>query len=235
MAKHEQRERFVSGGPDGAEPTSLVRDVDRLVHKFRTPLNSLSLNADLLGSVSTPKPGKEKLYDRALKSLQTEVQRLDKIAGDFQRYVSVGIPKPAKVSPAELVQNAIRELGDVPQAPEVVTGKNLPSVEADPRLVVGALTELLRNAVESGSKTPPRVEVRAAGDTVEFVITDAGTGVELDPPDRAFELFFSVKQGHLGFGLTYARRVARAFDGDVHLDKTGPEGTVVRFTLPAAK
>ena len=234
MSRADQRERFVSGGPDGSEPTSLVRDVDRLVHKFRTPLNSLSLNADLLGSVSTPKQGKEPLYARALKSLQAEVQRLDRIAGDFQRYVAVGTPKPAKVSPAELIQNAVKELGDASQKPEVMLAKGLPGVDVDPRLVVAALAELLKNAVEAGGKSAPKVEVRSAKDTVEFLVSDSGGGIELDPPDRAFELFFSVKQGHLGFGLTYARRVARASGGDVFIDKTGATGTTVRLTLPVA-
>jgi signal transduction histidine kinase len=225
------KETFVSGGPDGTAPTSLSRDVDRLVHKFRTPLNSLSLNADLLGSVSLPKPGKDALYARALKSLQTEVSRLDKIAGDFQRYVGVFQLKPLKISISELLTNAIGEAGDGPK-PEVIAPKSIGPVDADPRLVVSALAELVKNAREAGGDGAVKIEVSDVPGAVQFDVVDRGTGVELDPPERAFELFFSVKQGHLGFGLTYARRIARAHDGDIVIAKTGKEGTTMRLTLP---
>lgn len=227
----ESKETFVSGGPDGSAPTSLSRDVDRLVHKFRTPLNSLSLNADLLGSVSLPKPGKDALYARALKSLQTEVSRLDKIAGDFQRYVGVFQLKTLKVSLSEILTNAIGEAGDGSK-PEVIAPKSIPPVEADPRLIVSALAELIRNAREAGGEGATKIEVAEVPDAVQIDVIDRGTGIELDPAERAFELFFSVKQGHLGFGLTYARRIARAHGGDIVIATTGKGGTTMRLTLP---
>lgn len=231
-----QKEKFVSGGPDGTGPTSLSRDVDRLVHKFRTPLNSLSLNADLLGSVSVPKPGKEALHARALKSLQTEVGRLDRIAGDFQRYVGASQVKPLNMSISELLTNAMAEAGDGPKV-EILAPKSPPMVEGDPRFLALALAELVKNAREAGGEngTAPKLEVKTAGDEVHIDVTDAGGGIELDPPDRAFELFFSVKQGHLGFGLTFARRIARAHDGDVTIVKSGKDGTTMRLSVPAKK
>lgn len=227
----EARETFVSGGPDGAAPTSLVRDVDRLVHKFRTPLNSLSLNADLLGSVSTAKPGKEALYSRALKSLQTEVSRLDKIAGDFQRYVSVSSLKPLSISLNELITNALSEAGDGTK-PEVIAPKSIAPLHVDPRMAVCALAELVKNAREAGGDSAPRIEVSESSGVVTIDVSDKGTGIDLDPAERAFELFFSVKQGHLGFGLTFARRIARAHGGDITIVRTGKDGTTVRLTLP---
>lgn len=227
----DSKETFVSGGPDGTAPTSLSRDVDRLVHKFRTPLNSLSLNADLLGSVSVAKPGKDALYARALKSLQTEVSRLDKIAGDFQRYVGVSQIKPLNISLTELLTNALGEAGDGVK-PEVIAPKSIAPIEADPRLVVCALAELIKNAREAGGEGAPKIEVSEVDGVVQIDVSDRGTGIELDPTERAFELFFSVKQGHLGFGLTYARRIARAHDGDIVIAKTGKEGTTMRLTLP---
>ena len=234
MKDLDSKETFVSGGPDGSAPTSLARDVDRLVHKFRTPLNSLSLNADLLGSVSAAKPGKEALYARALKSLQLEVGRLDKIAGDFQRYVSVSALKPLSVSLNELITGALAEGGDGPK-PEIVIPKTVTALQVDPRLFVSVLAELIKNARESGSDAAPRIEVSETGGVVVIDVTDQGTGIDLDPAERAFELFFSVKQGHLGFGLTFARRIARAHGGDITIAKTGKEGTTMRVTLPRRK
>lgn len=227
------RDRFISGGPDGDAPTSLTRDVDRLVHKLRTPLNSLSLNADLIASVSQPKAGKEALYNRSLKSLQTEVGRLDRIAGDFQRYVAAADPKPAPSNVADIVTGAVTEVreksgreiesGDVPAA----------TITADARLLTSAVVELLLNAVEASESGPVRVESRVAGGSFEVDVSDQAGGIEFQPPDRVFELFMGGRQGHLGFGLTYARRVARVHGGEVSIVRTGPEGTTVRMSVPA--
>lgn len=232
MAAH--KDQFISGGPDGEQPTSLTRDVDRLVHKLRTPLNSLSLNADLLGSVSQPKPGKEALYARALKSLQTEVARLDKIAGDFQRYVAASDPKPSEAAISDVVANAVAEVGAA-DGKVKVTSAPATKVLADARLIATAIAELVRNGLESsGEKTSPvTIDARVSGDKLQVDVTDPGAGIEFDPPDRVFELFMGGKQGHLGFGLTYARRIARLHGGEVSLVKTTKDGATVRLEIPA--
>ena len=228
------RDRFISGGPDGDAPTSLTRDVDRLVHKLRTPLNSLSLNADLIASVSQPKAGKEALYNRSLKSLQTEVGRLDRIAGDFQRYVAAADPRPAPANVADLVKGAVTEVREK-SGREIEMGE-LPdgTITVDGRLLTGAVVELLLNAVEASSEGPVRVESRLADGSFEVDVIDRAAGIEFDPPDRIFELFMGGRQGHLGFGLTYARRIARVQGGEVSIVRTGPEGTTMRLSVPAA-
>ena len=234
------KERFLSGGPEKDSPASLLRDVDRLVHKLRTPLNSLSLNADLLGSVSQAKPGKEALFARALKSLQTEVARLDKIAGDFQRYVSVGLGEPEPIPMADVLRTAIAQAGESgeprgiaridPKFPE-----SLPSVHGDPPLLAQALIELIHNAHEINEEGRVVVEAGADGSSVWVDVTDSGPGVEYDDPQKIFELFLGGKQGHLGFGLTYARRIARMHGGELDLRQTSPKGATFRLTLPIAK
>lgn len=227
------KDRFISGGPDGEAPTSLSRDVDRLVHKLRTPLNSLSLNADLIGTVSQPKAGKEALYGRALKSLQTEVTRLDTIAGDFQRYVGASIPKPTEVSIAELVTNAVAEASP-PEGRKIDVSSKLPSekVLVDPILVGGAIAELILNGIECSDSSAVKVSAKVDGSSFVIDVVDDGPGIDFDPPDRVFELFMGSKQGHLGFGLTYARRVARIHGGEVTIANSGKEGTTLRLTVP---
>ncbi len=232
-------EQFTSGGPAGAEGearTALVHDVDRLVHKLRTPLNSLALNADLLASVSQPKPGKEALHARALKSLQSEVDRLDRIAGDFQRYVGAAVVESRTAAAGSILEGALARIraGNGADRIELSTpGGPLPAVVGNPDLLESALAELLRNALETSS-AKATVEARAEDGTLRIDVADRGPGIELEPKERAFELFLSTKQGHLGLGLTFARRVARLHGGDVHVVSTGPQGTTVRLSLPIA-
>jgi signal transduction histidine kinase len=55
-----------------------------------------------------------------------------------------------------------------------------------------------------------------------------------EPLEQAEELHTRTHQG-AGLGLTVARMSARAMDGDVTLESTGPEGSVFlwRVTLPS--
>ncbi len=233
-------DRFLSGGPDKDGPTSLLRDVDRLVHKLRTPLNSLSLNADLLGSVSQAKSGKEALFARALKSLQTEVSRLDKIAGDFQRYVSVGLGEVEPIAMADVLRAAVAQAGESGEPRgigriETKFPDSLPTVIGDPPLLSQAVIELIHNALEVSDDGKVLVEAGIDGERVFVDVTDRGSGIEYDDPQKIFELFLGGKQGHLGFGLTYARRIARVHSGDLVLHKTAPGGATFRLTLPIKK
>ena len=236
-----RKDHFESGGPDSDAPTSLVRDVDRLVHKLRTPLNSLSLNADLIATVSQPKPGKEALYQRAIKSLQTEVGRLDTIAGDFQDYVAASVPTLSEVPLGELVKTAAQDAQGEDGgkanggAAKVETDIATPSTKigGDARLLSSAIAELIANAFEAAPGAPVKVRARISGGDLQVDVEDAGGGFDFDPPDRAFELFMGSKQGHLGFGLTYARRIARLHGGDVTIVRSTKQGTVLRFAVPA--
>ncbi len=85
-----------------------------------------------------------------------------------------------------------------------------------------------------------RVEIvlRAPGDgSGEFMVRDYGPGIPPEFSEKVFERFFQVSQGTarhyegLGVGLTIARAVARALEGDVGLLPVD-QGTLVRFWIP---
>ncbi len=66
---------------------------------------------------------------------------------------------------------------------------------------------------------------------------DRGSGIEpeallriFDPLEQGEELNTRVHQG-VGLGLTLARMSARAMDGDVTLESTGPEGSTFLWTV----
>jgi signal transduction histidine kinase len=63
-------------------------------------------------------------------------------------------------------------------------------------------------------------------------VVDRGTGVAEDALERIFEPLEQAEELHtrthqgVGLGLTVARMSARAMDGDVTLEETGPHGSV---------
>jgi signal transduction histidine kinase len=75
-----------------------------------------------------------------------------------------------------------------------------------------------------------RIDESMAG--IEVRVIDRGTGIAEDALERIFEPLEQAEDLHtrthpgVGLGLTVARMSARAMDGDVTLEETGPEGSV---------
>jgi signal transduction histidine kinase len=89
------------------------------------------------------------------------------------------------------------------------------TVDVDPDAVREALANLLDNARRHATN---RVEVTLStiGDIVEMSVTDDGPGLPEDAVEQAFERFVVLDtQGGSGLGLSIARGIARAHDGDV--------------------
>jgi PAS domain S-box-containing protein len=110
-----------------------------------------------------------------------------------------------------------------------------PTVIADPVQLKQVLLNLVINAFDAMSQSPPdecRVEITSrlgeAG-TVEVSVRDRGSGLPAEGPSRVFERFFSTKCDGMGMGLAIARSIVQAHGGT--LDAENAEGGGARFWL----
>jgi signal transduction histidine kinase len=78
-------------------------------------------------------------------------------------------------------------------------------VVTDPRALRLFFEILLSNAVEHGGED---VTVTLAGTEDGFSVADDGAGIDLDPPDRVFDVGFELGGTDVGIGLYVARRIA---------------------------
>ncbi len=112
-------------------------------------------------------------------------------------------------------------------------------LKADPTFVAIIAQNLVENAVKYN--TPGgriRVEARAVNGEVEITIGNTGDGIPKERAGLLFERFFRVRgsarvPGH-GLGLSIARELARAHDGDVELVRSDKSWTEMRVRLPQA-
>jgi signal transduction histidine kinase len=95
------------------------------------------------------------------------------------------------------------------------------------------LEELVENGLEfSGEDDPVTVRIAEAPTGIEVRVVDHGSGIAEDALERVFEPLEQAEELHtrthqgVGLGLTVARMSARAMDGDVALEETGPHGSV---------
>jgi len=87
-----------------------------------------------------------------------------------------------------------------------------------------------------GTMTVEAFSERRAGETGNVVIRfcDTGTGIPPQYIDKIFDPFFTTKKAGkgTGLGLALVRRIVQLHNGQVRVDKTGPDGTTFRIDIP---
>lgn len=112
------------------------------------------------------------------------------------------------------------------------------SVLADRRRIGQVLNNLFRNAVKYTGTGHIAFGLRAEDQTLCFSVRDTGVGI---PGEQQHFIFDPFRQGDdsygrhyhgLGIGLTIARRIAHAMNGDVRVESVPGKGSTFFFTLP---
>jgi C4-dicarboxylate-specific signal transduction histidine kinase len=117
---------------------------------------------------------------------------------------------------------------------------DLPNVTIDLLQIEQVLINLVRNAIDAlGESSNYRGSIAidakvADADFVEVRVTDTGPGFSSQFLENAFVPLTSTKADGLGIGLPLCKSIIEAHGGVLKLEN-GPQGAVVRFTLPIAK
>jgi len=218
--------------------TALGRLASAVAHEIRNPLNFINLSIDHLRSRLGPEdPARREDFDRILRNVKSEINRLNRLVGDF---LSFG--KPMRLDPrpcalgellrevAALVEHKARDQGI---AIRIEADPGLPEVVADPELLKTCFLNLMINAVDAmPAGGPIDLAVRPAPGGVEITVTDTGQGMDPEAVRSAFEPYFSTKDAGLGLGLALTRKIVVDHGGAIELDSTPGRGTTARIVLP---
>lgn len=212
-----------------------------LAHEIRNPLNSLSLNMQLLEEELSPQ-GSGGDQRRLLAITRSEIGRLDRLVSDFLAYA-----RPRPLRREAWAAGGLLEEARALLAPEVSgRGGELTvedasrgaTVAVDPEQIAQLLLNLVQNAVHAadGTGRAPRVRLAAhlEGDEVRLDVADNGPGVAEADREKVFEIFYSTRKGGTGLGLAIARRIARAHGGDLTVGTGAEGGAVFAVHLPLA-
>jgi two-component system sensor histidine kinase DctS len=122
----------------------------------------------------------------------------------------------------------------------------LPAVLCDRTMVEQVLLNLARNAMQAMDQARVRdpvllIEVQRTSrapsapgkDWLEFSVADVGPGIPAEIQRRLFTPFFTTKSEGMGLGLSLCRTVVEQHGGYLGFESNQPQGTILRFTLPA--
>jgi len=207
--------------PEGAA-RKLPAELARLLHDLRGPLNSAVMHLEVLKRTVADDPS-------SAESLRTVLQQLVRLSEMLPAAFTVAaleIGPLAPVSLREVVERARQQPG---LETVRIVGDAWPEVRADVGLLVLALAELMRNAVEATGADGRAPEVSASGTSV--TVRDFGAGLPTTNPKLLIRLLHSTKAGHRGVGLVTVERVARLHGGTLSFEGLA-DGARVTLRLP---
>ncbi len=209
-----------------------------LAHEIRNPLNSLSLNMQMLEEETTGTGGSQQ---RLLAITRSELHRLERLATDFLSYAK---PRPLEleeVPAVELLEQVLEVMGgEVQDRGAVVEIKDSSAgalVRVDRSQIRQLLLNLTQNALaasEDAGGAVVRLIARRTGAGVALEVSDNGPGIPEQDQQRIFDLFFSTRKGGTGLGLAIVKRIARAHDAELEVYSRPGVGTTMRLLLPLA-
>ncbi|MDP2418396.1 MAG: PAS domain S-box protein [Hydrogenophaga sp.] len=224
-----------------------VKELDELCytisHDLRAPLRHISSFVNLLEEQLG-----ESVDDVALQYLRSTTKasyRLSAMMEGLLEYVRLGrvaiTLQPVSLAP--MIEGVISQLEEEkPGRPiEWVVAQDLPTIQADAKLLTQVWRHLLSNSVKY---TRPRVKARievgwkanaTGGHT--FYVNDNGVGFDVDKAQNLFAMF--QRQHHsmdfegTGTGLALSQRIIQRHDGRIWAESAPGEGCTFYFILPS--
>lgn len=208
-----------------------------IAHEIRNPLNFISLSIDHLKEKYKPLESSDKEnFESLIMSIKHEIQRLNKLVGDFLDY-----GKPLRLSLQEVDMNIIiKDVIDLVRAKAAKDGISVHyqgseslKLLIDPELIKTCIFNVILNSFQAmpagGDLT---VTTKASDGRVSIVIGDMGLGVSKENLPKLFEPFFSTKSTGLGLGLAMTQRVVEEHGGKVDFQSIEGKGSTVTISLP---
>jgi signal transduction histidine kinase len=211
-----------------------------LAHQMGTPLSSLSGWIEVLRLPAAERDAMASM-ERIADVISADVERLERVSRRFEL-----IGKPARLENTR-VEEIINELDRyfTPRLPRLGKGgvllrtrlsPDLPPVEANRVLLVWALENVVKNAIDALAGRGGRIVIVAAPRPeggLQIHIADDGPGIALSVRDRIFQPGVTTKSSGWGVGLSLTHRIIEDLHGGTIVARTRKSGgTVFDIFLP---
>jgi two-component system CheB/CheR fusion protein len=215
-------------------------------HELRSPLNTISLWAQILDK---DKPTGAAL-DEGLQAILRSSRRQQQLIDDLLDVARMGSGKlrvsmrPTRLT--DVVEAALESIRPAAQARGVALeqrlGQDVGVVRADPDRLEQVVLNLLNNAVKfTPSGGTVTIAMRREADTVVMEVADTGIGIKPEFIARIFSPFSQAEVGAarahsgLGLGLAISKQLVEQHNGSITVHSDGPgRGAVFTVRLPFA-
>ncbi|MFJ6025925.1 sensor histidine kinase [Pseudarthrobacter sp. NPDC092424] len=240
------------GHPNGAvvvysDVTSLVEAlaaneelVSNVSHEFRSPLNSILGNMDLI--LEDPSLPRE-LVQR-LTVVQRNSERLLALVSDLTASASAALNvHPKRTDLASLVETSVGSARTQAERANIRLTADVPSplwAYADPLRIGQALDNLVSNAIKySPGGGQVSISAWASDEWIRLSVSDTGMGMSTEDAAKVFKRFFRTETARkssisgAGLGLSITKMIVERHGGTITCHSGEGQGSTFTLTLPA--
>lgn len=210
-------------------------------HDLRTPLTSISGNADMLLRGGVPQSEQMQLYASIYDDsiwLIDLVENLLSITRMDDSSIRLHL-EPELV--ADVVEEALAHLGRRGEGHKLVADvrDELLMARMDTPLIVQVILNLVENAIKYTPRgSTIRVFAHSDGGRVRISVSDDGPGIADEAKAHVFDLFYTDGKTRgdgrrgLGLGLALCKTIVAAHGGEISVQDNPPHGSIFTFSLP---
>ncbi len=230
-----------------------------VAHDVRNPLNAVGLSlGHLRDSCGPTEPSRRESFERILDDAKSELGRLDELVHNF---LSLASDKSGAreqtgerrlIDPRELVEDSlalVRKQAETQGGELDVELEECGAVDVDSLEMRRAITNVLVNSLQAIDVLPEEdspessrgiVEVRleltrrSSAELARLSVRDSGRGMTAEESERAFLPYYSTRESGTGLGLPITRGIVESHGGEIRLESTPGQGTLVEILLPKA-
>ncbi len=208
-----------------------------VTHEIKNPLNSLSINTQILMRDLLKKHGDKSPDYESAAHIRYEVNRINNILEEFVKYAKFPEPKfydndlkDVMLEVVGLISESARQAG---VSIETSLPENMPVFRFDARQLKEVFINLAQNAMVA-MREGGTIGIRAVlqNDSITVTVQDSGKGIEEKNLEKIFIPFFSTKEGGMGLGLPICQRIIESHGGEIQCKSSQGEGTVFEITIP---
>ena len=207
-----------------------------IVHEVRNPLASIKGAIEILEDELTVDSPRREFVGLA----KGEIDRLDRLVGEFLRFARPTEPSKTPTDPNEIVDSitGLIENQAASQSVAVVRDlqKNLPLVLVDAEQIKQVVLNLAINALQAMPQSNGEdrtITFKTFQQDNNFVVevTDSGSGIDPTNLSKIFDPYYTTKDKGVGLGLSIAHKIATQHGGHLTANRT-THLTTFTLTIP---
>lgn len=220
---------------------NLLRSIS---HDLRTPLTSISGNANILMDSADRMSEEQKrtfymdIYDDSMWLINLvenllSVTRIENGSMELKFQ-----PELLEDVIAEALKHMSRRSKDYKII--VAEDPDMPVVKMDAKLIMQVITNLVDNAIKyTAEGTDIRITTKLAGHDAIIEVADNGFGITDEQKARIFDMFYTVNNNYgdsrrgMGLGLSLCKSIIDAHEGSISVRNNHPQGTIFKIVLKA--
>jgi len=216
-----------------------------IVHEVNQPLAAIMTNGwSAKRWMSRPTPDVAEVAT-CLDRIVANATRAGEVVTRIRALASKKPPEIQRLDMSVALNDAIDlvggPLGEGAIAVRTAIEPGLAPASADPVQVQQVLVNLLLNAIQAlqnSTNRPREIRInasRASASMIRIDVSDNGSGIASEDPDRIFEPFFTSKRDGMGMGLAICRTIIEAQAGAIWASNNIGHGATITMLLPEAR